>query len=183
MSKHDAYFQTLKPYFTNVFADHPTPAFAIQGSIVTVPAALRISYQHRSAPPTPDFTRATSNTTLHQSAVKSQLYPTVVFTNHFHQVHLRQLTIWIVKLIVIILRETGTQLTENNVHLLQTSSCRVHMDNNHYQFKQKKVSAKCTPKRISTQRLLNLFVRPLACRNACSNLRTDTYGGTLFTTW
>jgi len=47
--------------------------------------------------------------------VKSQFYPTAVFTIHFPQIHILHLTIWIVKLIVVILRETVTQFTENTM--------------------------------------------------------------------
>jgi len=52
--------------------------------------------------------------TLPTGTVKSQFYPTVVFTVHFPQVHLLHLTIWIVKFIVI-MRETVSQLTENTM--------------------------------------------------------------------
>lgn len=99
--------------------------------------------------------------------VKSQFYPTVVFTTHFPQVHLRQLTIWIVKLIVIILRETGIQLTENTmcINYKHQPSVSLRTIITVSSNKQTNVSEKCTPfrqKRISTQGLLNLLVRPSA---------------------
>jgi hypothetical protein len=160
MSKSDAYFQTLKP-----ISQTSSGPCRCQCSIVTS-ASLRISYQYHSAPPTLDFARATANTTLHQSASQKPVLSNCRLhnplpsgqssaTNHMG-------------------REAHRDNTEgngypahrkHNVHSVQTSSFRVLKDNNHCQFKQINMSSKCTAfrqKRISTQRLLNLFVRPSA---------------------